>query len=46
MLEQLPAVLKEDVYFYQYGKLIENSMFLQNFENSEIIWIIVKFLQN
>jgi hypothetical protein len=28
MMEQLPSVLKEDVYFHQYGHLIEHSLFL------------------
>lgn len=45
MMEQLPSVLKEDVYFHQYGHLIEHSLFLQEFENSDVIWIIVRFLK-
>lgn len=45
MLEQLPSVLKEDVYFFQYGKLIENSLFLREFENSDVIWILVRYLK-
>jgi CRP-like cAMP-binding protein len=45
MIEQLPSVLKEDVYFHQYGKLIESSQFLQEFENSDLIWVVVRHLK-
>ena len=45
MMDQLPSVLKEDVYFHQYGALISNSKFLQEFDNSDVIWIIVRQLK-
>lgn len=44
LIAELPPTLKEEVFFHQYGRLIEQFEFFQDLERSECIWGMVRHL--
>lgn len=45
LINELPPTLKEELFFHQFGSLIDNLEFLQDLENNECTWGIVKNLK-
>lgn len=45
LINELPPTLKEELFFHQFGALIDNLEFLQDLENNECTWGIVKNLK-
>ena len=45
LINELPPTLKEELYYHQFGSLIDNLAFLKDMDNNEITWGIVKKLK-
>lgn len=41
LLHELPTTLREEVFFFRYGGLIDAISFLQNCSNSDFVWSLV-----
>jgi len=45
MVQELPPTLKEEVFFHQFGDLIQKQKFLSDMESNECVWGIVRNLE-
>lgn len=44
MINEIPPTLKEELIFYQYGKLVEQLEILQDIRDNDCIWAILQKL--